>query len=145
MKEHLHPLPVGRKVETATIRACIVIRLTDIWRIRFEGRAPGIADILVDSVAISIQFEESWYGEIHPLGVVVLQCEEILRRILMIFHETEFPHTLHRLITGRSRLVALCLVNVLEGKEIGTSWFTVLLVHTGVTPHGSRVSSIGRQ
>ena len=91
MEEHLHPLPVGWQIKRTTIRTRIIVRLTDIRGITLKGRTPGIANVLLDLVAIAVQLEESRHGEIHPLGVVVLQGIKILRRILMVLHETELP------------------------------------------------------
>ena len=91
MEEHLHPLPVSRQVETAAIRTRIVVRLTDIRGITLKGRTPGITYVFIDLVAIAVQLEKPRHRKIHPFGVVVLQREEILRRILMVLYETEFP------------------------------------------------------
>ena len=145
MEEHLLPFPVGRQIKRATIRTRIVVRLADIRGIALKGRTPGIADILIDLVAIAVEFEETRHWEIHPFRVVVLQREEILRGILMVLHKTESPQAFHRQVSARSALVALGLVDTLEGEEISTSWFTVLLVHTGITPHWGCISCIGRQ
>ena len=127
-------LPVGRQIKGTAIGTGIVVGLTDIRGIALEGGTPGISHVLIGLVAIAIQLEESGHGEVHPLGIVVLQREEVLRRILMVLHEMELPHTLHREETGRLGFVALRLLRTLEGEEVGTARLTVLLVHVWVHP-----------
>ena len=95
VEEHLLTFPISRKVEGTAITARIVIRLTDIGRIRLEGRSPGIAHILIDHITIAIHLEKPWHRKIFPLRIIVLQRKEVLRRILMIFHEIELPGALH--------------------------------------------------
>ena len=142
MIEHLLPLPVCWQFEGSAIRAGIVIRLADIRWIALEGRTPGIADILINPVAITIDLKETGYREVHPLRIVVLQSEKILRCILMVFDKVEFPHALHREIARRFRLVALFgEVFTLESKESCVSLLTVHLIHRRVFPHGSLVGS----
>ena len=135
VEEHLLPFPVGRQFEGAAIRASVVVRLADIRGIGLEGRAEGIACIDVGLVAIAIDLEKARHGEILPLGVVVLEREEVLRSILMVAHEAELPHALHREITGGGTLVAPGLVDALEGEEMRMARFTVLLVDEGVFPY----------
>ena len=134
---HLLTLPVLWQVECAAIRTRVVVHLAHVWRIVLKCGAPCITNILVYLVAIALHFEESWHWEVHPLRVVILQREETLRRILMILHKVEFPLTLHRQESLRSLLVALGLVFALKGKEVGSTRFTVLLVHSGVLPYRS--------
>ena len=100
VEEHLLTFPVGRQVEGTTIGTGIVVGLTDIRGIALEGGTPGVTHVLIGLVAIAIELEESGNGEIHPLGIVVLQSEEVLRGILMVLHEVELPHALHREETG---------------------------------------------
>ena len=145
VEEHLLSFPVGRQVEGAAVRTGIVVGLTDIGGIVLKGGAPSIAHVLIGLVAVAVDLEESWHGEIHPLGVVVLQGIEVLRRILVVLDEAELPRAFHRKIAGRSALVATGLVAVLEGKEVGASRFTVHLIHTGVFPDGCLVGSKHRQ
>ena len=110
MEEHLLTFPVGRQIELTTIGSRVVIRLTDIRGIVLKGGTPGIAHVLVDLVAVAIDLEESGYREIDPLGIVELQREEVLGRILMVLDEMELPHALHREEAGRGTLVAFRLV-----------------------------------
>ena len=86
-------------------------------------------------IAIAVDLEESGHGEIDPLRVVVLQGEEVLGCILMVLHEAELPHALHREESCRGTLVAHGLVERLEGEEVGTSRLTVLLIHPRILPH----------
>ena len=126
--------PVGRQIEGAAIGTGIVVGLADIRGIALEGGTPGITYVLIGLVAIAIQLKESGHGEVHPLGIVVLQREEVLRGILMVLHEMKFPHTLHREETGRLGLVAFRLLHTLKSEEVGTARLTVLLVHGWVHP-----------
>ena len=110
MEEHLLTLPVGWQVELTTIGARVVVGLANIRGIALKGGTPSIAHILIDLVAIAIEFEESRHREVGPLGIVELQREEVLWGILMILDEMEFPHALHREESGRCTLVALGLI-----------------------------------
>ena len=135
MEEHLLTFPISRQVELAAIGARVVVGLADIGRIILESGTPGITHVLIDLITIAVDLEESRHGEIDPLRVVVLQGEEILGCILMVLHETELPHALHREKSCRGTLVAHGLVERLEGEEVGTSRLTVLLIHPWVLPH----------
>ena len=95
MEEHLLTFPVSWQVESAAIGTGIVVGLANIGWIILEGSTPGIAHVLVDLVAIAVDLEESRHREIDPLGVVVLQGIEVLRRILMILDEAELPRAFH--------------------------------------------------
>ena len=141
MEEHLLTLPVGGEVERTAIGACIVVGLADIGRIVLESGTPGVAHVLIGLVAITVKLEESWNGEIHPLGIVVLQRKKVLGSILMVLHKVKLPHAFHREEACRGRLVALGLVDVLEGKEVGTTGFTILLVDVRIFPHRCLIGS----
>ena len=137
VEEHLLTVPVSRQFEGTAVGTGVVVRLADIRGIALEGRSPGIANVLVDLVAIAIQFEEARHGEVHPLRIVILQRIEAFRGILMVFHEMELPHALHGEETGRLRLVTfLGKVLILKGEEVGVARLTVHLVHLRVPPHG---------
>ena len=144
VEEHLLTVPVSRQFEGTAVGTGVVVRLADIRGIALEGRSPGIANVLVDLVAIAIQFEEARHGEVHPLRIVILQRIEAFRGILMVFHKIELPHALHREETGRLRLVTfLGKVLILKGEEVGVTRLTVHLVHFRVEPHG-RLLGISR-
>ena len=99
MEQYLLPLPAFRQCEHTTIGAGIVLRLANGRRIVLEGRTPGIADILVDTVAMTIELEESGNRKILPLRVIILHLIEIARGILMILHKVEAPCAFHRQVT----------------------------------------------
>ena len=144
MEINLLSLPILRQAERAAVRARIVVGLPDVGRVALEGGTPGIAHVLIGLVAIAVQLEEPGHGEVGPLRVVILQREEVLRRILMVLHKAELPQALHREKSRGLRLVVrLCLALTLEGKEMGAPRLTVHLVHIGVLPYG-QLLRIGR-
>ena len=96
MQQHLLAFPVLRQLEGAAVGARVVIGLADVGRLGLKRRAPGVADVLVDGVAVAVEFKQSGHGEVHPLGVVKVCPPEVFRRILMVFHEVKPPHALHR-------------------------------------------------
>ena len=102
VEQHLLATPPLRQLELAAIAARIVLRLADVGRIVVEGGVPGIVDVLVDGIAVTIELEESWNGEILPRGVIVVGTEETGRSILMVLHKTEAPHALHGEIALRA-------------------------------------------
>ena len=136
MEENLLTFPVCRQVESATIRTRVVVRLANVWRIVLKGCAPSISHVLIGLVAIALNLKQTGNRKIHPFRVVVLQGIESLRRILMVLYEIELPLTLHRQVAVALLFVALSFVLILEGKEVCPTRFAVLLVHTGISPHG---------
>ena len=135
MEQHLLAVPVVWQYELLAVGTRIVLRLTNVGRITFKGGTPCIAHILVNAVTMTIQLKESWHREVLPLGVVVVQCPEAFGSILMVLHELEAPHALHRKVATGCRLLS-CLgqLFILKGKEVGMSRLTVLLVHFGISP-----------
>ena len=101
MEEYLLTLPVLWQVEGSAIGSRVIIGLANIGWVVVEGGTPGVANVLIDLVAIAIQLKESWYGEVYPFRIVELQAVEILGCILMVFHKIESPHALHREESGR--------------------------------------------
>ena len=130
-------VPILRQFEGTAVGTGVVVRLADIRGIALEGGAPSIAHVLVDGIAIAVELEKSRHGEVRPLRIVVLQGEEALGGILMVFHKVELPLALHREETGRLRLVSLTgEVFVLICEEMGMTRLTIHLVHFRVEPHG---------
>ena len=136
MEVNLLTLPVLWQVEGATIRTSVVVGFAYVRRIVLKGCAPGITHVLINLVAIALNLEQTRNREIHPLRVVVLQGIESLRRILMVLYKVELPLTLHREVAIALLFVALSLVLILKGKEVCPTRFAILLVHTGISPHG---------
>ena len=136
MEVNLLPLPVLWQVEGAAIRTSVVVGFANVWRIVLKGCAPGITSVLIDLVAIALNLKQARNRKIHPLRIVVLQGIESLRRILMVLYEIELPLTLHREVAIALFFVALSFVLVFEGKEVCPTRFAILLVHTGISPHG---------
>ena len=135
MEQHLLTFPVIRQRELLTIGTRVVLCLTNKRRIALERGTPCIADILVDAVAMTVQLKQSWHREILPLRVVVVQCPEACRGILMVLYKLEAPHAFHRQVaTGGLLLPHPCCLLVLVGKEVGTSSLTVLLINLWITP-----------
>ena len=129
--------PVEGQVELAAIGTRVVVGLVDKRRVAVERRAPRIAYVLVDFVAIALNLEESGHGEVHPFRVVEGRQEEVLGCQVVVLHEVEAPLTLHREETlGLRLVVGLRLVGTLESEEGGTTGLTVYLVHCGVPPGG---------
>ena len=67
VKQHLLPLPTGGQHELTAIGTGVVLRLADVWWIGVKGGRPGITDVLIDTVAVTIQFEKPGNGEVLPL------------------------------------------------------------------------------
>ena len=133
---NLLPVPVGRQFEGTTVGARVVVCLTNEGRVGLEGRPPGVADILVDTVAIAINFKESRHREINPFRVVVFQGKEVLRSLLVVFYKVEAPKSLHRKVSAGLRLVAAkSRLLTLVSEEVGSALFTVLLVNLWILPH----------
>ena len=135
VEQHLLALPTVGQRECTAVRARIVLRLADVWRIGFEGRTPGIAEVLVDGVAVSVQLKQSWYWEVLPLRVVIVQRPESLGGVLMILDKTEAPHTLHRQVALRGLFLPHpCRLLVFAGEEVGPSALTILLIYGWIMP-----------
>jgi len=60
-------LPSGWDGDELAVRTRVVVALLDIGWVGVELRVPGIADVLVDLVAIAFELKESGHGEVHPL------------------------------------------------------------------------------
>ncbi len=73
MEVNVLSVPVGRQIELTTIRTSIVIGLVDIRWLAIEGGAPSVAHVLIDLVAVALNFEKSRYREIYPFRVIKLQ------------------------------------------------------------------------
>ena len=99
--------PTLRKVETAAIGTHIVVGFADERRIALEGSRPCVARIPVCPVAVAVYFQQSWHGKIHPLPVIEVGFVEVLRSLVVVFGEVEFPFSLHRKVAFRAVFVAL--------------------------------------
>ena len=93
-------VPVLRQVEGAAVAARVVVGLADVGWVAVEGCAPRVAHVLIGLVAIAFNLEESRHGEVHPVGVVELQREEVLRCEVVVLHEVEAPLAFHREVAG---------------------------------------------
>ena len=86
---------------------------------------------------MSIKLKESGDGEILPLGIIKTGLVESLWGILMVLHETEAPHALHREVAGRLRLLTGTSQRfTLESKKVSTTSLTVLLILLRIPPLG---------
>src|SRR5574344_79933 len=129
MKEDIATVPCRGQFKLSSVATCIVVGLADIWWVGLECCAPSISHILIYLIPISVYLEESGNGEFLPLVVIEVSAEEVLRRILVVFHKVEFPCSLHRQIATRLTLVALFgKVDALIGKEVSPSLLSVLLI-----------------
>ena len=99
MKQHLLALPTVGQRELTTIGTGIILSFTYIGWISIECVRPGITNVLVDTVAMSVQLEQSRHREVLPLGVIIPKAEEVFRSILMVLHKTETPHAFHGQVT----------------------------------------------
>ena len=66
MEEHFLTLPILWQVEGSAIGSRVIIGLANIGWVVVEGGTPGVANVLINLVAIAIQLKESWYGEVYP-------------------------------------------------------------------------------
>ena len=64
---HILTLPVLRKLERTAIRTRIVVELADVRRVRVKLSCPGISDVLIGSITISVQLKQTRHREILPL------------------------------------------------------------------------------
>ena len=95
MEIYFLSVPVVRQREGTAIRAGVVVQLANERRVVLKCGTPGIARVLINLIAIALYLEQSRYGEVHPLGVIELQREEILRSQVVVLHEVEAPLALH--------------------------------------------------
>ena len=91
-------LPVVGQDERAAVRAGVVVRFRDVRGIALECSGPRIARILIYTVAISVDFEESGNGEIHPFGIVETGLVELYGTVGIATCEVELPLAFHRQI-----------------------------------------------
>ena len=66
MEEHVPTLPVGWQVERTSVRACIVVKLADVRRVRVKLCGPCIANILICGISKAVELEESRHRKIGP-------------------------------------------------------------------------------
>ena len=135
MEINILALPVCWKFEGAAIRAGVVVEFADVRRIWIKLGSPCITDVLIGTVAIAIEFEQSRYREVLPLRIIILDSKEVGRTLVVILHEVELPHTFHGKVVGRLLLVkVLRLIKVLVSKERSTTRLPVLLIDIHVLP-----------
>ena len=94
--EDVHTLPVLRNNKLAAVGAGVVVQFLDVGRFAFKLRGPRVAHVLVYAVAVAFDFEQSGYGKLHPLAVVIVCLVETCRRIVVVFHPKKFPHAFNR-------------------------------------------------
>ena len=127
----LFSLPVGRYFNGTAVGAGVVVLLLNDRRVGRELGSPGVADVLIDGIAVAVQLEESGHGEEFPVRIVEVGLEEDFGGIVVVVGEVEFPLAFEREVTLRGGLVALGgKGRRFEGEEIGTYWhgaYTVLL------------------
>ncbi len=119
MEVYLLAFPRSGDGDFLAIRTCIVVLLLNVRRIGFELRGPGVADVLIGSVAVAVEFKEAGYGEILPLRIVEVCLVEVGRSLIVVLHEIEFPLAFEREVTIALRLVVLlCGIDALKGEEV---------------------------
>ena len=110
--------PVGRYLYYLAVRTSIIVLLLDVGRIGRELSSPSITDILVNNVAITIQFEQAGYGEFYPTAIIVINGEEILWSLVVVLDKVEVPHALQRHISVTELFISfLSQCFRLESKE----------------------------
>ena len=140
MEVDVVPLPVLRQIEGAAIGTRIVVGLGHLRRIILELLRPGIADILIDAVAIAIELEQARNGKVAPLRVVEVYGKEVLRCLIVVFCKAETPLAFHRKVARRLAFVVLCCEGfVFKSKEGSAARLAILLVHLRIEPHGHLV------
>ena len=136
MEIHLLTFPICGYLERTTVRTGIIIAFLYVGRVRMELRCPRIAHILVDTITITMYFEEAGHGELIPLAIVIAYSKEAFGRLVMILHEVKFPLARHIDVAGTLTLVCLCCKFGVFISKIGcTCLLTVLMVHLRVKPH----------
>ena len=128
-------LPVSRHHNLLAIRAGVVVLLLDVGRVGLELRGPCVTYVLIDDVAVAVQFEEAGHGKLHPIAVVVAGKLETLGSIVVMTGKVEVPHSLQRHVAPAEGLVALLRQGLgLKGKERGTGSQRVHTGHIRVHP-----------
>ena len=135
MHEDAATLPIGRNLELATIRACVVVLLLNHGRIAVELCGPGITYILVDAVAITIDFEQAGHRKEFPGRIVITGSIESLRCQVMVLDKEELPIALKTHVTVTLVLVAgACRLLVLIRKECTARLDGVHPIDFGIEP-----------
>ena len=128
-------LPVGRYLKLATIRACVVVLLLNHGWIAGELCGPGIAYILIDAIAITIDLEQSGHREEIPGRIVITRGIESLGRKIVVFYKKELPIALKTHVTVTLVLVAeACRPLVLISKERTARLDGVHPIDLGIEP-----------
>ena len=96
MCDDLLARPCSRDVDRAAVGTHVVLLDGNVRRIVFEPAPPGISDVEVDRVAVTVQFPESRDLHVVPAFVVESDLEKVRRTLVGIAHPVEFPVSVQR-------------------------------------------------
>ena len=135
MHINLFALPICGNFHHLTVRTRVVVLLLNVGRVLLKLSCPGVANILVNGVAISVELEKSRHGEVLPKGIVEIRSVEILWTVVMMRHELEFPHTFQGKVALRLRFTTRSRqFGRLESEEGRTGCLAIYAIYQGIQP-----------
>ena len=93
--------PRCRDVERAAVGTHMVLGIGHIGRIVPEITAPGIADIHIDGVAVTVQLPHPRHGHAAPRRIVVVDGPDAGRTLRSVAYPVEFPYAVERQALAR--------------------------------------------
>ena len=102
----------------------------NVRRIVFEPAPPGVTDVEVDRIAVSVQLPESRHGHVVPAFVVVADAEKVRRSLVGVAHPVEFPVSVQR----EGLVARLCGFRRLVREPGAMHRHPVHGIHAGVLP-----------
>ena len=91
--KNIFPFPVGRKNDFFPVRTYVVVFCGYEGRVVLELVSPGITDIYIDRITITIQFPYSGHFNVVPSFVVKTSLIEVSRARVCISYPVKFPET----------------------------------------------------
>ena len=112
--------PVSRKNDFFSVRAYVIVFCGDKGRIVLKLVSPGIADIYVNRIAITIQFPNGGYFNIVPAFVVKTCLIKVCRACVCISYPVKFPETVqsHKILrvffAARFSFISRCIGEIIS-------------------------------
>ena len=135
MRDDLPAGPCRGDVDRTAVGTHVVLLDGNVRRIVFEPAPPGVTDVEVDRIAVSVQLPESRHGHVVPAFVVVADAEKVRRSLVGVAHPVEFPVSVQRDEPLREGLVArLCGFRRFVREPGAMHRHSVHGIHAGVLP-----------
>ena len=97
---HLSAVPILGYIYHPSVTSHMIVFYRHGWRCSVEVSSPGVADVQVDRVAVSVQFPYTWHSHASPRSVVVVCTIEIAWSLVCVSHPVEFPVAVERHISS---------------------------------------------